>query len=136
MTQAVTVLIRADALVEPGESFSLDLTAAVNATLGSTSAVCVIRDSTVPALALAGGESPAGLVLEASWSEGALRLRFPTQVGRAYFIERSEHPSAGGPWFPLEVGGSGAIVGTGAMVEVWDREAGARLRSFYRVRGR
>jgi hypothetical protein len=129
----VEIAIKSDNILEPDETFSLNLSEPINAVLGSATAPGVIIDPGSVALRAASLSTKPGPLLQASFHQGALRIRFQTLDGERYALEWTQ---TGGlmraDWRP--VAGAAEIIGNGLIMEVTDAEAAARPQAFYRVR--
>lgn len=122
------IVVRSDAEQEFDETFAVNLSAPVNATLGTTQSVCTIIGEFVPGV-FAAAAAPR---LTAGFAQGGFQLRFPTVVGERYRVEWSEDLSASAEWLPLTTVTD--VIGTGAVTEIVDLEAASRHRGFYRLR--
>ena len=131
-TQFVDVAIRSDALAEPLETFSLTLTAPVNATLNVSSAEGQIIDAS-PARLLAAASNSPGPFLEATVREATVWIRFLSKAGDHYALEWTDGEGLSeGRWQP--VAGAADVLGTGQPIELTDPDSVGRPNGFYRVR--
>jgi subtilisin-like proprotein convertase family protein len=117
--QTVRVAVLGDTLFEGNESFSVLLSAPVNATLARGAATAVILDDEVR-LSIATVLNPQA------------RLRFNSVTGLTYRVERSDTLPNTNVWTALP--GATMLPGTGSLIEVLDTNAVANARRFYRVR--
>jgi hypothetical protein len=117
--QTLRVAVLGDTLFEGNESFTILLSAPVNATLARSSATAVILDDEVR-LSIA-------TVLNAH-----ARLRFNSVTGLSYRVERTDFLPNTNPWIALP--GATLLPGTGNLIEVLDTNALANAKRFYRVR--
>ena len=117
-SQPVTIKIIGDTLIEPNETFFVNLSSPLNATLANTRGTCTILDDDlkVTAVALFGGN---------------VRLRFTTQTNQAYRVERTDSLATPILWEPQP--GATNLPGTGAAMEVLDAGVTNRPQRFYRV---
>jgi len=118
-SQPVTIKIIGDTLIESNETFFVNLSSSVNATITDSQGKCTILDDDfkVTALELTGGD---------------VRLSFTTQRNQTYRVERTDDLSGTIVW--ATVPGAGNVSGTGAIVHVMESGAANRLQRFYRVR--
>lgn len=120
----ITTVVQRAVVGEINENFYVNLNTPVNATLADGQGLGVI---------LAQPPAPSPLrIVEARFEKGALCLRFSTQAGRRYCVERGTEPAAKTGWKP--VSGADDLTGTGSVIETFDREAPGADRGFYRVR--
>jgi subtilisin-like proprotein convertase family protein len=117
--QTLRVAVLGDTLFEGNESFSVLLSAPVNATLARTTATAVILDDEVR-LALS-------TVLNAH-----AQLRFNSVTGLTYRVERTTTLPNTNAWIALP--GATMLPGTGSLIEVLDTNALANPQRFYRAR--
>src|SRR6266540_573123 len=121
----ITTVVQRAVAGEIDESFFVNLSAPVNATLADAQGVGVIFAQPPP--------SPSPLrIVEARFDRGALCLRFNSEAGVRYCVECCGEPGGKGGWKPVT--GAGELSGTGGLIETFDREAGAVEKQFYRVR--
>jgi len=123
---SITAIVQRAVVGEIDESFFVNLSAPVNASLADGQGVGVIltEPPTSP--------SPLPLlIVEARFERGALCLRFNSKTGLRYCVERCDVPG-GGTWKP--VSGAGEITGTGTMIEALDTGASGAQCGFYRIR--
>jgi uncharacterized repeat protein (TIGR01451 family) len=121
----ITTVVQRAVVGEIGESFFVNLSTPVNATLADGQGVGVILAAPPAAL------SPLRIV-EARFERGTLRLRFNSEAGVRYCVECCGEPGGNGGWKPVT--GAGEVSGTGGLIEAFDKEAGAVQKQFYRVR--
>ncbi len=121
----LTTVVQRAVAGEIDESFFVNLSAPVNATVADGQGVGVIL-AAPPA-------SPSPLrIVEARFERSALCLRFNSEAGVRYCVECCGEPGGKGGWKPVT--GAGEVSGTGGLIETFDREAGALEKQFYRVR--
>ena len=117
--QTLRVAVLGDMLFEGNESFTVLLSAPVNATLARSAATAVILDDEVR-LSIA-------TVLNVH-----ARLRFNSVTGLSYRVERSDFLPNTNPWIALP--GGSMLPGTGNTIELLDTNALVQPRRFYRAR--
>src|SRR6266540_465082 len=114
--QTLRVAVLGDTLFEGNESFSILLSAPVNATLARTTATAVILDDEVR-------------LSIATLLHAHARLRFNSVTGLTYRVERSDMLPNTNAWIALP--GATLLPGTGSLIEVLDTNALARAQRFY-----
>ena len=117
--QTLRVAVLGDTLFEGNESFSVMLSAPINATLARVAATAVILDDEI--------RLSVATVLNAH-----ARLRFNSVTGLSYRVERTTTLPNTNAWIALP--GATLLPGTGNLIEVLDTNALAQAQRFYRVR--
>src|SRR6185436_6709128 len=121
-SQSVAVAVKPDALLEPDETFSLNLSEPVNAVLGSASAQGLIVDAGAVGFGAAALSVSPGPILQASFHQGVLRIRFQTFTGERYALEWTESSATSAvDWHP--VAGASEFAGNGEFMELTDPKA-------------
>jgi hypothetical protein len=121
----IPVAVNRDALTEPEETFFVNLSSPINATLLNAQAVGTILS---PAPSTFGAVT----IKEARFVGARFCLRFTTQPGTHYVVECSHRLEGAAEWKPLP--GAENVSGTGAVAEICDDQSEGRAKCFYRVR--
>ena len=119
MSNPVTVDIFDDTFVEGNETFSLTLSAPVNATLARAAATGTILDDEVQ-------------VSAATVSNAHVRVQFNSVTGATYRVESSDFLPNTNAWSILP--GAALLNGSGGVLQILDTNALAQPQRFYRVR--